>query len=1222
MNRLHLAPALLVVCCFILGLVGCSGGSSPVAPPTDNAQNASNPATQVPTTVQPAGPVLPTDVTERTSEDALVPAQDRMVFGVYDIGIDRETHEITILPNRAIMIHFDVTQMITPPQCTDCIGIQVLNVDPVTNIFSLNVSIKNPTAVITGYDVRGTLLFPEGDDRRLVNADDYTMIFTNGVRSPFKAFAKTELQRMFGPGVTHYEQYDILFPPPANLYVTYVVDASYPGNQEEIYTIDNIHFEGDYNECNSGEGWLYVDLNDWQGNEIGVQLDLTPLGGGIVDMVHIVNQSYGYYLNNEWLAAAGDYELWLMAASEDTEELLYDIYTLTVDPCDNWPPQWEDTVGVVDLVSVTGGLEVQYGVATDDDAPVQYNIYFNENEPIQWPTTPAAVDTDESPFLLDGLSDDTVYYVAVRAQDALGAEEKNTVQMSGTPSNPPVWQGPAGIQACNPLDQAVEVEYGIAIDPQTPVTYNVYYSETSPIDFDTAPFVNDTESPTIVDSLNNFQEYFFAVRAIDAVGSEDDNILECSTIPNGAPEWVDTIGIQSTMPGHHNVTVTYGVATDIDLPIVYNVYYSETTPIDFDTAPHEVDVDGSPHSVEGLNNGQDYYFAVRAEDSIGTEEQNTVELLGIPNEAPTWESGEVGVQDLIPFDQQVTVYYGHALDPDQPVTYYIYYSTTTPINFGTASFETTTDESPYVLGGLDNYVPIYIAVRAEDSLGIRETNTNEMDTIPNPAPIWDSTVGVTSLQPGNEKITAFYGTAHDLDTPVGYTVYYSDTSPINFGTAPSIDAPAGSPTLIEGLTNGIPYFVACRAYDVFGHEEQNTVTLSAIPMGLPEETWSIFTGGVVQASPMFIDLNGDSVDDVVVGDQANKMVAYNGVDGTALWTFPTGGWVDSSAAISDMGGIDTTPDVIFGCLDSFVYCVDGATGLEIWSYETGAGIISSPSLANIKNDFRLDVIIGSMDGSVYALDGADGTFLWEFPTGAGVFSSPANTFLPGDAIEDFVVGSRDGNVYAINGATGIQIWVYPINDWVNSSPALADITGDSVPDAVIAGLDGDVHAINGATGLNIWTFPTGSYVWTSPSVGFLNGDGTPDFVLGADSSDVYAIDGATGGELWSFSSNDRIWSSAALVDLTEDNIPEAVVGSDDGYLYGIDGSDGSLLFNFPTGDWIDSSPCVGDIDGNTKVDIAFGRFDGYVTLVEVEYSVVGIMPWPMFRGNLNHSAEF
>jgi hypothetical protein len=49
---------------------------------------------------------------------------------------------------------------------------------------------------------------------------------------------------------------------------------------------------------------------------------------------------------------------------------------------------------------------------------------------------------------------------------------------------------------------------------------------------------------------------------------------------------------------------------------------------------------------------------------------------------------------------------------------------------------------------------------------------------------------------------------------------------------------------------------------------------------------------------------------------------------------------------------------------------------------------------------------------------------------------------------------------------------------------------------------------------------------------------------------------------------------------------------------------------------------VGDIDDNTKVDIAFGRFDGYITLVEVEYSVVGIMPWPMFRGNLTHSAEF
>jgi len=1226
MNRLHSFPVVLVVFCFALILAGCGGGSSPVTPPADQAQNTSNnPVTPVtPSAVQPAGPVDPMPATEkeREGDTEMVPREDRMFFGIWDITIDAETREITVVPNRALMMHVNVTQMLTPPQCNDCLGIQVLNVDPVTHIFSLNISLRNPTAAIVGYDVRGTILFPEGDNRALVNNDGFTTIFAGDVRSPFNAFAKTEANRRFDPGITHYEQYDIYFPPPANLYVTYAVDASWPDNQEEAYFIDGEHLDGGMNECNSAEGFIYADVYDWQGNTTGLQIDFTPLGGGIVDMEHVINKTYRTYINNEWGVAAGDYDLWLIANSENTEYALYDIFTLTVEPCTNWPPIWDDTTGVTEVVSVSGGLEVHYGNATDTDAPVTYNIYISEDVPIEWTTAAFETDTDGSPYLIPGLSDDITYWIGVRGEDSLGAEEKNTVQLSGIPSNPPEWSPTVGIVAANPLDKAVEVVYGNAYDPQPPVTYNVYYSETTPIDFDTALFENDTESPTVIDELNNFQEYYFAVRAIDGVGSEDENTNELPATPNGAPEWLDTIGITGTIPGHETVTVTYGEAIDIDLPLVYNIYVSETTPIDFGTTVPLVDADGSPYTVPGLINGQAYYFAVRAEDSIGTEEHNIVELSGTPNSAPTWENGEVGVLDLIPFDEEVTVIYGHALDTDLPITYYIYYSETTPIDFDTAAFETTTSESPYVLDGLENFVPIYIGVRAEDALGIMEDNTNELSTIPNPAPIWDDTVGITSLEPGNEEATAYYGTATDIDAPVVYRVYYSDTTPINFGTASYIDAPGGSPTTIPGLTNGVPVYAAVRAVDSYGHEEQNTVTKSTIPMGFPTETWSVFTGGVVQSSPMFVDLNGDTVEDIVIGDQGNKMVCYSGVDGSVIWTFPTTGWVDSSAAIADMGGSDSTPDVIFGCLNKYVYCVDGATGLEIWSVETTGGIISSPTLANIKNDFHLDVIIGSMDGNVYALDGINGASLWTFPTGAGVFSSPANADLNDDEIPDFVVGSRDGKVYAINGNSGLEIWNYPVNEWVNSSPALVDLNADMVPDAVVAGLDGMVHAIDGVLGTQIWQYDTGSYVWTSPAIGYMDGDMTPDVVLGADSSDVYALSGVDGSEIWTFPSMDRIWSSASLVDLNEDDVPEAVVGSDDGYLYAIDGASGMALFYYSTGDWIDSSPAAGDVDGDGLVDIAFGRFDGYVTLVTVDYAVVGEMPWPMFRRNFEHSARF
>jgi len=1223
MNRLYSLPTLLVALMFALVLIGCSGGSNPVTPSDDAGQYTTDQPPLTPVDIQPAGPAQPADAGEVEEKDgeSVQLRDDRFYFGVWDVSIDPDTLEATVLPNRMAEMHVNVTTMITPPQCYDCLGIQVLNVDPVTNIISVNVSLRNPTQQITGYDVRATLLFPLGDNREMVNRDGFTKIFAGDVRSPFKAFAKDQPSRAFFPGAVHYEQMDILFPPPMNLSVTYVVDASYPTNQEEPYQFENVYLDGGVNECNSAEGWLYADVSDWQGNETGITLDLTPLGGEVVEMEHVINHTFRYYLNNELGAEAGTYRLWMTASSEDTDFDLYDFYELEVTTCDNWPPQWDDTTGIVELNSVSGGLEVVYGTASDDDAPVTYNVYYSQDEPIEWTTATFENDADGSPYVLEGLTDESEYWVGVRAMDVLSNEEKNTVQMSGIPSQPPDWISTVGIVACNPLDKAVEVIYGEAVDPQTPVTYNIYYSENETIDFDTDPFISDTESPTIVPDLNNFQEYQFAVRAMDALGSEDQNTNQLPCTPNGPPEWVGDPGILSTEPIDGCVIVTYGEAIDVDLPITYRIYYSETSPIDFATAPYEEDTDGSPHTVCGLTNGQTYFFAVRAVDSTGVEDDNTVTLPGTPNSAPTWLNDEVGVLQLIPFDHEVTVHYGHAIDTDVPITYYIYYSETSPIDYENDPYETTTDESPYVVDGLTNNQVYFFSVRAEDGLGIMETNTVELSTIPNPAPVWDTTIGVTDIQPGDQMLTVFYGTAHDIDMPVTYRVYYSETTPIDFDTAPYVDDPDGSPTVLFPLENGKTYFVAVRAVDSWGHEDQNTNEMSGVPMGTPDEVWSVPTGGVVQGSPALVDLDSDLILDVVIGDQANKMAAYSGFDGSVIWSFPTGGWVDSSPAVANMGG-DLTEDVVFGSLDKNVYCVDGATGGELWSTTVVGGIVSSPTLVNIKNAWQPEVIIGALSGNVYCLDGEDGSILWTFPTGAGIFSSPGQADLNGDSVADFVVGSRDGNVYAINGATGFELWSFPINEWVNSSPALFDLNEDTVADVVIAGLDGDVYAINGSTGTEIWSFPTGAYIWTSPAIGLIDGDMTPDVVLGTDNSNVYAISGASGTEIWSFPSMDRIWSSAALVDVTEDSIPDAIVGSDDGYLYGIDGEDGALLFAHATSDWVDSSPAVADIDGDSNVEIAFGGFDGYVYLVTVDWATAGIAPWPMFRHDLLHTGMY
>jgi eukaryotic-like serine/threonine-protein kinase len=79
--------------------------------------------------------------------------------------------------------------------------------------------------------------------------------------------------------------------------------------------------------------------------------------------------------------------------------------------------------------------------------------------------------------------------------------------------------------------------------------------------------------------------------------------------------------------------------------------------------------------------------------------------------------------------------------------------------------------------------------------------------------------------------------------------------------------------------------------------------------------------------------------------------------GIALWSYDTGGVVDSSPAVAN--GV-----VYVGALHNHVgdsvYALKASTGAKLWSYSTGGDVYSSPAVANGL------VYIGSDDLNVYA----------------------------------------------------------------------------------------------------------------------------------------------------------------------------------------------------------------------------------------------------------------
>ena len=120
---------------------------------------------------------------------------------------------------------------------------------------------------------------------------------------------------------------------------------------------------------------------------------------------------------------------------------------------------------------------------------------------------------------------------------------------------------------------------------------------------------------------------------------------------------------------------------------------------------------------------------------------------------------------------------------------------------------------------------------------------------------------------------------------------------------------------------------------------------------------------------------------------------------------PSGGaWAASQPAVSS--GI-----AYFGLpSDGVLYAVHVSDGSAVWSYATGGSIQSSPTVWNGA------VYVGSYDDSVYSLNAATGALKWKYATGSTVSGSPiiSNGIL--------YIPSKDGNLYALNATTGHLIW--------------------------------------------------------------------------------------------------------------------------------------------------------------------------------------------------------
>ncbi|MCK4444055.1 MAG: fibronectin type III domain-containing protein, partial [Thermoplasmata archaeon] len=406
------------------------------------------------------------------------------------------------------------------------------------------------------------------------------------------------------------------------------------------------------------------------------------------------------------------------AGNEDTN--LIEKSAIPTTPVDDTPPNFAGLQFAID--AGTGGtVTLSWLTATDPDTvhsnsdpslPINYDVFYSTVSGGQNFISPNATTTSLS-VNITGLTNGMMYYFVVRARDSAGNQEPNTIERSAIPTTPtddtvPVF---AGLDTAmdSQTDGNITLTWSPATDPDTihcnsdpslPITYNVYASILPGNQNFLSPNATTQNTNIEITGLKNGITYYFVVRARDAVGNQETNTIERSAMPttpvDDEPPVFSGLVLASDARTGGAVDLYWAAATDPDLiecnsdpslPITYNIYHS-TTSGGQDFMTPDATTTNTNHQVAGLQDGITYYFVVRAEDSAGNEEGNSIELDAMPttpvDTTPPQFNGLLSSIDL-GTDGNVSLTWSDAADPDTvecnsdpslPLQYNIYISTT------------------------------------------------------------------------------------------------------------------------------------------------------------------------------------------------------------------------------------------------------------------------------------------------------------------------------------------------------------------------------------------------------------------------------------------------------------------------------------------------------------------------------------------------------------------
>jgi hypothetical protein len=285
------------------------------------------------------------------------------------------------------------------------------------------------------------------------------------------------------------------------------------------------------------------------------------------------------------------------------------------DEDDETPPVLSDAV-VTNITTTSVAVEF----ATDEDTDA--TVYFSTTTPVDTETADsegsAAAGMSHS-IELTGLAPETTYHVVIEATDAAGNATLSS-EMTFTTDAPDTTDPVIDSQT---IDTVTETSAEVHIATDEPTTAIVYFSTTTPVDTGTAlSAVSATLSASHDVELTGLAAG--TTYHVLAVVTDDAGNVTTSTETSFATEAPDTTppalvgSVTIDEIGETSAEVSFAT----DEPTTAKVYFSTTTPVDADTAPHADSATlAAAHSVEltGLSAETEYRVLIVLSDEAGND---------------------------------------------------------------------------------------------------------------------------------------------------------------------------------------------------------------------------------------------------------------------------------------------------------------------------------------------------------------------------------------------------------------------------------------------------------------------------------------------------------------------------------------------------------------------------------------------------------------------------